>query len=152
MGLQHATFDSAQPPHLATHLDLRSTVYLQHRLGHITQKVVVTVTVRGAGKLAGNRLDEGILLIGPPPPNRLVQALSPLPGHDDQPAYLWRRTREQGLSTPYPLTHELAYHIQRFMALFRLQAVDRQHQRRDIPVGLNELCRVLLSCRHHGLV
>jgi hypothetical protein len=30
------------------------------------------------------------------------------------------------------------------MAFFRLQAVDRQHQRRDIPVGLSQLCRVLL--------
>ena len=128
MVLQHATFDSAQPPHFAAHLDLRSTVHLQHGLGHITQKVVVAVTMRYAGKLTGNRLDEGILLIGHPPPNRLVQALSPLPGHNDQPAYLWRRTREQGLSKPDPLPHELAHHIQRFMALFRLQSVDRQHQ------------------------
>src|SRR5215471_12533195 len=76
MGLQHATFDSAQPPHLATHLDLRSTVHLQHRLGHITQKVVVTVTVRGAGKLTGNCLDKGILLIGHPPPNRLTSGVA----------------------------------------------------------------------------
>src|SRR6266568_4748301 len=57
MGLQPATFDSAQPPHLAAHLDLRATVHLQHRLGHITQQVVVTVSVRDAGKLAGNRRD-----------------------------------------------------------------------------------------------
>src|ERR1043165_2671906 len=120
MGPQHATFDGAPHSPLAAHLHLRSTVHLQHRLGHITQKVIVTVTVWGTGKLAGNRLDEGILLIRHPPPHRLVQALSPLPGHDDQPAYLWRRTREQGLSKPYPLTHELAHHIQRFMALFRL--------------------------------
>src|SRR5262249_58356762 len=64
MGLQHATFDSAQPPHFAAHLDLRSTVQRQHGLGHITQKVVIAVAVRYAGELAGNCLDEGILLIG----------------------------------------------------------------------------------------
>ncbi len=35
------------------------------------------------------------------------------------------------------------------MAFFRLQAVDRQHQRRDIPVGFSQPLRVLLpSCQH----
>src|SRR2546429_5209392 len=34
---QHATFDGTQPPHFAAHLDLRLTVQVEHRLGHITQ-------------------------------------------------------------------------------------------------------------------
>jgi hypothetical protein len=152
MVLPHATCESASPPPWAAPLALRSTVHLQHGVGHITQTVVGAVAVRCAGTLPGNRLDEGILLLGPPPPNRLVQALGPPTGHDAQPADLRRRPREPGLSTPYPLPPELAHHIQRFMALFRWQSVDRQHQRRDIPVGLSELCRGWRSCRSHGLV
>src|SRR4029450_4940124 len=99
----------------------------------ITQTVVGAVAVRCAGTLPGNRLDDGILLLGPPPPNRLVQALGPLPGHDAPPAHLRRRPREPGLRTPYPLPPALAHHIQRFMALCRWPSVDRQHQQRDSP-------------------
>jgi hypothetical protein len=38
------------------------------------------------------------------------------------------------------------------MAFFRLQAVDRQHQRRDIPVVLSQPLWILLPGRQHGLV
>ena len=38
------------------------------------------------------------------------------------------------------------------MAFFRLQAVDRQHQRRDIPVGDAQPLRVLLPSGQHRLV
>src|SRR5262249_57614503 len=84
---KHAPFDGAQAPHFATHLDLRATVHVEHRLGHITQKVVLTVAVRCAGKLASNRRDEGILLLRHPHPHRLGQALAPLAGHHYQPAH-----------------------------------------------------------------
>ena len=114
--------------------------------------MVLAVAVRCAGKRAGNRRDEGLLLIRHPHPHRLVQALAPLAGHDDQPAHLLHCTREQGLSKPDPLTREFAHHIQRLMALFWLQSIDRQHERLDIPVGLSEPCRVLLPGRQHRLV
>ena len=35
--LQHPSCDGAQPSHCAPHLDLRTTVQLQHRLGHIAE-------------------------------------------------------------------------------------------------------------------
>src|SRR5712692_884663 len=100
------------------------------------------VAVRDAHTLLSNGRDEGILLLRHPHPDRLVQALGPLTGQDDQPAHLLCRTREQGLSKPHPLAHQLTHHIQRFMAFFRLQTVDCQHERLDIPVGLSQLCRV----------
>src|SRR6266567_3113157 len=118
--LQNASFDGAQPPHFAAHLDLRVAVYFQHRLGHISQKVVLTVAMRYPRKLGGNRGDERILLVRHPPPHGLGQAVSPLTGQDDQTLHLLRRTRQQGLSKPHPLAHQLAHHIERLMAFFRL--------------------------------
>jgi hypothetical protein len=60
---QHAPFDGTQPPHFAAHLDLRLTVQVEYRLGHITQKVIVAVAMRHAHKLVGNGRDEGVLLV-----------------------------------------------------------------------------------------
>ena len=108
--------------------------------------------MRDALKLGGDRLDEGILLIRHPHPHRLVQALGPLTGQRNQSPPLLGCPRKQGLSKPYPLPHELAHHVEGFMALFRLQSVDRQHQRRDILVAISEPGRVLLSGRQHRLV
>src|SRR5215813_2909225 len=104
-------FDGAQSPHFPAHLDLRSTVHLQHWLGHITEKVVVAIAMRDALKLGCDRLDEGILLVRHPHPHRLVQALGPLTGQRNQSPHLLGCTRKQGLSKPYPLPHELAYHV-----------------------------------------
>src|SRR5712691_11036957 len=56
-----------------------------------------------------------------PPPHRRVYALGPLTGQDDHTAHLLHRTRQQGLSTPHTLAHQLAHHIERFMAFFRLR-------------------------------
>ncbi|HSX77904.1 MAG TPA: hypothetical protein VLQ80_04935 [Candidatus Saccharimonadia bacterium] len=150
--LEHAPCDGAQPPHLAAHLDLRATVHGEHGLGHIPQKVVGAVAVRCAGTLAGNRRDDGILLVRHPHPHRLVQALAPRTGSDAQPAHLLRRTREPGLRTPDRLPRERAHHVPRLMALVWLPSIARQHQRCDSPGGLSEPCRVVLPGRQHGLV
>src|SRR5262249_61669757 len=48
---QHAPFDGTQPPHFAAHLDLRLTVQVEDRLGHITQKVILAVAIRPPPKL-----------------------------------------------------------------------------------------------------
>src|SRR5712691_6200552 len=93
---QPATFDGTQPPHFAAHLDLRLTVHVEDRLGHITQKVIVAVAMRHTHTLVGNGRDEGVLLVRHPCPNRLVQVLSPLTSQDDQLLHFLRRTRQQG--------------------------------------------------------
>jgi hypothetical protein len=149
---QNTSFDGAQSAHFAAHRDLRLTVHVEDWLGQIAHKVVLAVAVWDPRKLGGDGLDERILLVRHPRPHRLAQALSPLTREDDHPVHLLFRTREQGLSKPDPLPCEFAHHIQRLMALFRLQSIDRQHQRRDIPVDLSEPCRVLLPGRQYRLV
>ena len=61
--LQHTAFDGASPSHFPTHLDLCTTVQLQHRRGHITPKVVLTIAVGRVRKLRGNRLHERLLFV-----------------------------------------------------------------------------------------
>src|SRR5436305_15074900 len=95
------------------------TVQLQHRLSYITEKVVVAIAMRDALKLGCNRPDEGILLVRHPYPHRLVQGLSPLTGQSNQSPPLLGCTRQQGLRTPHPLAHQLAHHVEGFMAEWR---------------------------------
>src|SRR5258708_16839843 len=70
----------------------------------------------------------------------------------DERLHFGRRGGEQRLGEPGPLAGQLTDDVQRLMALLRLQAVDRQDQRRGPLVVPAQGFGVLLAGREHRLV
>jgi hypothetical protein len=71
--LEHGLFDLAEAADLAPHLNLRVTVGLENRLGHVAEEVVLAIAMRDAREFRRDPLDEGILLVRDPKHDLLTQ-------------------------------------------------------------------------------
>ena len=143
--LEHCLLDLPQATHLLSHLDLGVAVGLQNRLGHITEEVVVTVTVWHAGEFRRDARHEGVLPIGQPQRHRLAQGLGPRPGLGDQTTHLSRRRGDQWHGEPHAFPRQFPHHVQGLVPLLGLQAVDREDDLIDALVVLPQRLGILLA-------
>jgi hypothetical protein len=103
LSLEHGLLDFPEAAHLAPHLYLGVTIGLQHRLGQIAEKMVVTVAMRHVRKLRRDPRHKRVLLVGDPKADRLVQGPGPLLGLGDETLNLVGRRGDEGLGKPHPL-------------------------------------------------
>ena len=101
-------------------------VGLQDRLGQITEEVVVAVAVRHLGEFRRDRLDERVLLIRHPEPDRRAQGFGPLLGLLDQASDLVPSLGDQRLGEPHALPGQLPHHVEGLVSLLGLEAVDAE--------------------------
>jgi hypothetical protein len=81
-----------------------------------------------------------------------IQSFGPVTRMHDYGPDFTRGARQKRLGKPHALATQFSHDIERFVPLFRLQAIDRKHQPTHFPIFLSQQNRVLLTGRQHALV
>lgn len=127
-------------------------VLLQHRSGHVAQEMVLAVTVWDGGKLGGNVLHKGRLLVRHPQHHADPQRRGQFASRHKQLLHLGGGARQQRLREPHPFVSQLADDVQRLVALLRLQTVNAQLHFLDAAILGTQRIQITFPSREHGLI